>query len=56
MAVERALIMALICARHLGRYTWEGTLDIEEIMAASSWNCLPQPPGQAPAPLTGNHA
>ena len=40
MAVERALIMALICARHLGRYTWEGTLDIEEIMTASTWDCL----------------
>lgn len=40
MAVEQALTMALICARHLGRYTWEGTLDIEEIMTASTWDCL----------------
>jgi len=38
--VERALVMALICARHLGRYTWEGALDIEEIMTASTWDCL----------------
>ena len=40
MAVERALTMALICARHLGRYNWDGTLDIEEIMTASTWDCL----------------
>ena len=40
MAVERALTMALICARHLGRYIWDGTLDIEEIMTASTWGCL----------------
>ncbi len=40
MTVERALVMALICARHLGRYTWDGTLDIEEIMTASTWDCL----------------
>jgi hypothetical protein len=39
--VERALVMALICARHLGRYTWEGRLNIEDIMAASTWDCLP---------------
>ena len=32
--------MALICARHLGRYNWDGTLDIEEIMTASTWDCL----------------
>jgi hypothetical protein len=40
MTVERALTMALICARHLGRYTWDGTLDMEEIMTASTWDCL----------------
>jgi hypothetical protein len=40
MVVERALVMALICARHLGRYTWDGTLDIQEIMTASTWDCL----------------
>ena len=39
--VERALVMALICARHLGRYTWEGRLNIEDIMTASTWDCLP---------------
>jgi|SRR5450755_482528 hypothetical protein len=39
-AVERALVMALICARHLGRYNWDGTLDIQEIMTASTWDCL----------------
>ena len=40
MVVERALVMALICARHLGRYNWDGTLDIQEIMTASTWDCL----------------
>jgi hypothetical protein len=40
LMVERALIMALVCARHLGRYSWEGTLDVGEIMAASTWDCL----------------
>jgi len=39
--VERALVMALICARHLGRYTWEGRLNIEGIVTASTWDCLP---------------
>ena len=30
LAVERALMIALVCARHLGRYDWAGTLDIED--------------------------
>jgi len=40
LMVERALIMALVCARHLGRCSWEGTLDTGDIMAASTWDCL----------------
>jgi hypothetical protein len=40
LLVERALIMALVCARHLGRYNWDGTLDIADIMAASTWDCF----------------
>ena len=40
LLVERALIMALVCARHLGRYTWDGTLKTGDIMAASTWDCL----------------
>ena len=40
LMVERALIMALVCARHLGRYSWEGTLNTGDIMAASTWDCL----------------
>ena len=40
LMVERALIMALVCGRHLGRYSWEGTLDIADIMAASTWDCF----------------
>lgn len=44
--VEQALITALVCARHLGRYSWDGTLHIGEIMTASTWDCLPQPPDE----------
>ena len=40
LMVERALIMALVCARHLGRYDWDGTLNIGDIMAAGTWDCL----------------
>ncbi len=41
LMVERALIMALVCARHLGRYRWDATLDTAQVMAASTWDCLP---------------
>ena len=40
LTVERALIMALVCARHLGRYGWDGPLDTADIMAASTWDCF----------------
>jgi hypothetical protein len=40
LMVERALVMALVCARHLGRYSWDGTLDIADIMAAGTWDCF----------------
>ena len=40
LMVERALVMALVCARHLGRCSWEGTLDTGDIMAASTGDCL----------------
>ena len=40
LMVERALIMALVCARHLGRYSWDGTLDIADTIAASTWDCF----------------
>jgi hypothetical protein len=40
LMAERALIMALVCARHLDRYRWEGTLNTGDIMAASTWDCL----------------
>jgi hypothetical protein len=48
LAVERALAIALLCARHQGRYQWAGTLDIRTVLAAGAWDCLPWP--QAPAP------
>ena len=40
LMVERALVMALVCAWHLGRYGWDGTLNTGDIMAASTWDCL----------------
>jgi hypothetical protein len=47
LAVGRALAIALLCARHQGRYEWPGTLDIEAVLAAGAWDCLPWP--EAPA-------
>jgi len=41
VAVQRALVAALVTARHLGRYTWEGILHADEIMAAGAWDCFP---------------
>jgi hypothetical protein len=40
-AVERALTIALISARYLDRYMWEGTLQTEALMAANAWDCFP---------------
>jgi hypothetical protein len=54
LAVERALAIALLCARHQGRYEWDGTLDTKTVMTASAWDCLPWPQAGAPgadAPL-----
>ncbi len=42
MAVERALSIAMVSARHLGRYTWEGTLHTQVLMAANAWDCFPE--------------
>ena len=49
MAVHRALAISLVAARHLHRYTWEGTLHTHEILAAGAWDCLPLPAGQPAA-------
>jgi hypothetical protein len=43
LAVERALAIALLSARHQGCYDWNGTLDTSVVMAASAWDCLPWP-------------
>ncbi len=43
LAVERALMIALVCARHQGRYNWAGILRIGPVLAAATWDCLPQP-------------
>jgi hypothetical protein len=42
-AVERALMIALVCARHHSRYEWTGTMRIGQIVAAAAWDCLPWP-------------
>jgi len=55
MAVHRALAIALVAARHLDRYTWEGTLHTYEILAAGAWDCLPLPADQ-PAAVTAAEA
>jgi hypothetical protein len=47
LTVERALALALLCARHRGRYQWAGTLDTRAMMTAAAWDCLPWP--QTPA-------
>ena len=47
LAVERALVIALLCARHQGRYEWDGVLDTGEVMAAATWDCLPWPESTA---------
>jgi len=42
-AVTRAMAVALACARYLGRYEWDGTLDAMSILTAHAWDCLPRP-------------
>jgi len=44
VSVERALAIAMVSARHLGRYMWEGTLQTEELTAANAWDCFPSRP------------
>jgi len=55
LAVQRALTIGLVCARHLGRWTWEGSLDASEIMAASTWDCFPNS-RSGPAGTPGSRA
>jgi hypothetical protein len=43
LAVKRALVIALLCARHQGRYEWDGILDTGAVMATATWDCLPAP-------------
>jgi hypothetical protein len=49
LAVERALAIALLAARHQGHYEWSGTVNTEDIMTAAAWDCLPWP-GAASGP------
>ena len=54
LAVERALTIALLAARHQGRYDWSGTLDTGAIITAATWDCLPWPPEATPAGRTAS--
>jgi hypothetical protein len=56
LAVERALMIALVCARHQGRYDWTGTLRIRQVMATTTWDCLPRPGADTPAALASRDA
>jgi hypothetical protein len=40
-AVARALMIALVCARYQGRYQWDETLRMGQVMATTAWDCLP---------------
>ena len=40
-AAERALAIALACARELGQYRWEGTLRTARMMAVAAWDLFP---------------
>jgi hypothetical protein len=53
LAVKRALVIALLCARHQGRYEWDGILDTGEVMGAATWDCLPRPETTAHTALNG---
>jgi hypothetical protein len=48
-AVARALMIALVCARHQGRYQWDRSLHVCQVMAAAAWDCLPGPDAEIPA-------
>jgi hypothetical protein len=40
-AAERALVVALACARGTGRYTWTGHLSTARIMTGTAWDLFP---------------
>ncbi len=51
-ATERALIIALVCARHLSRCTWPTPLHSASIMTDSVWDCFAHlRPGRSATPL-----
>ena len=57
LAVERALMIALVCARHQGRYDWAGALRTEHVMAATAWDCLvADSPATVVSQVTHGHA
>ena len=40
-AAERALAIALVCARGLGRYQWETAISTARILSATTWDLFP---------------
>jgi hypothetical protein len=40
-AAERALVIALACARELGQYCWEGAICTARVMTAAAWDVFP---------------
>jgi hypothetical protein len=49
-------MIALVCARYQGRYDWTGTLGIGQVMAATTWDCLPWPGAVTPGVLASQVA
>jgi hypothetical protein len=41
VAAERALVIALACARKSGLYAWDGTMDTTRIMDVTAWDLFP---------------
>jgi hypothetical protein len=57
LAVERALMIALVCARHHGRYDWAGALRTKHVMATTAWDCLgTDSPATVVSRVTNGHA
>jgi hypothetical protein len=46
-AAERALVIALACARGTGRYSWTGCLSTGRIMTDTAWDLFPEVTWQA---------
>ncbi|WP_433145197.1 hypothetical protein ACQPZ8_01655 [Actinomadura nitritigenes] len=49
-ATEHALVCALVAARHLGLYAWDGELDVAAALATNVGDCFPTQQFQETAP------